>query len=76
MKKNRGRLGFYTMLQEICDRLFDDQNKVIDQWMYFYPGAIDSLPYGMPEALGKYEHIICYVDANHAGNLLNRTLYS
>ena len=25
----------------------------------------------MPEALAKYVHIICYVDANHAGNLLN-----
>ena len=30
----------------------------------------------MPESLGKYVHIICYVDANHAGNLLNRNSHS
>ena len=31
MKQNWGRLVFYPTLQEIDDRLFDDQNKVIDQ---------------------------------------------
>jgi len=76
MKYNVGRLGFDPTLQEIDDRLFDDQNKVIDQWRDFYPEAIDPLPHGMPEALGKSVQIICYVDANHAGNLLNRRSHS
>ena len=48
------------------------KKKVIDQWREFYPEAIDPLLHGMLEVLVKYEKIICYVDANHAGNLLNR----
>ena len=35
MKHNRGRLGFDLTLSDIDDRLFDDQNKVIDQWRDF-----------------------------------------
>ena len=61
MKHNRGRLGFYPTLQDIDDRFFDDQNKEIDQWRFFYPEAIDPLPHGMPEALGNYVKIIYYV---------------
>ena len=67
---------FDTTLHEIDDILFDDQNKVIDQCRYFYPESIDPLPHGMLEALGKYMRIIFYVDANHAGNLLNRRSHS
>ena len=48
------------------------KNKVIDKWREFYPKAIDLLPHGIPEALGKSVKMICYVDANHAGNILNR----
>ena len=49
---------------------------MIDQWRYFYPEDIDPFPRGILEALGKSVQIICYVDANHAGNLLNRRLHS
>ena len=49
---------------------------MIDKWKEFYPEAIDPLPHGMLEALGKFVQIICYVDANHAGNLLNRRSHS
>ena len=73
---NWGSFVFDTTLQEIDDRFSDDQNKVIDKWRYFYLEAIDQLPYDIPEALGKYVHMICYVDANHAGNLLNRRSHS
>ena len=38
--------------------------------------AIEALPHGMPEALVKSVQIICYVDANQAGNLLNRRSHS
>ena len=47
--------------------------KLIDQWKYFYLEAIDPLPNGMPEALGKCVQIISYVDANHSDTLLNRS---
>ena len=71
-KHNRGCLQFDPTLQEIDDILFYDKNKVIDQWMSFYTEVIDPLPYFVPEALGKSLQNICYVDANHAGNLFNR----
>ena len=32
LKHYRGRLGFDPTLQEIDDRFFNDQNKVIDHW--------------------------------------------
>ena len=37
MKYNQGRLGFDTTIQDIDDRLFDDQNNVIDKRREFYP---------------------------------------
>ena len=76
MKKNQGRLGSDTTLKDIEDIQIDDQNKVIDKWREFYMEAIEALPHGMPEALVKYVQIICYVDANQAGNLLNRRSHS
>ena len=45
---------------------------MIDQRRGFYPEDIDPMQHGMPEALGKSVKIICYVDTNHAGNILNR----
>ena len=45
---------------------------MIDQWRYFYLEAIYPFPHGTKKALGKSVQIICSVDANHAGNLLNR----
>ena len=72
MKHNWGRLVFDPTLQDIDDIFFDYQNKVIDQWRDFYTEAIDPLSHDNPEALGKFVQIICYVDENHAVNLLNR----
>ena len=72
MKYNQGRLRFDPTLQDIDDRFFDDQNKMIDQWRGFYPEAIEPLPHVIPEALGKYVKMICYVDVNQAGNILIR----
>ena len=45
-------------------------------WMDFYPDAEDRLPSQMPEPLGRKVRIRAYVDADHAGNLLNRRLHS
>ncbi len=30
----------------------------------------------MPEALGRAVKVLCYVDANHAGNMANRRSHS
>ena len=76
MKHYRSRLVFYPTLQEISDRIFYGQNKVIRKCRYSYPGYIDPFPHIILEALVKYVQIISYVDANHAGNLLNRRLHS
>ena len=35
MKLNPGRVVFYPTYQEIDDRLFEDQSKVVDQWREF-----------------------------------------
>ena len=48
IKHNQGCFGFDPTLQEINDRFFDDQNKVIGQFMDFYPEAIDLIPHSMP----------------------------
>ena len=41
MKHNWGHLVFDPKLQDIDDRFFDDQNKVIDQCRDFYTEDID-----------------------------------
>ena len=76
IKVNPGRIGFDSTYQEIDERLFDGQSRAVEQWKDFYPEAIDPLPHDMPEPLGNSVQIICYVDANHAGNLLNRRSHS
>ena len=37
-----------------------------------YPDAVEEVPPNAPEPLGKPIEITCYVDADHAGNLVNR----
>ena len=49
---------------------------MIDQWRDFYPEAIGLFQHDMSEALGESVHIICYVDANQAGNFLNMRSHS
>ena len=72
MNFNPGRAGFDPTYQDINGILFKDQSKVIDQWREFFPKSMDPLPHGMPEPLGKTVSIICYVDENHAGDILNK----
>ena len=76
IKLNPGIVVFDPKYQDIDDILSEDQSKVIYQWRYFYPEAIDSLPRGMPEPLGNTFQIIFYVDSNHTENLLNRQSHS
>jgi len=50
----------------------DDRRFQIFDWVDFYPDACDELPPGMPESRGLPVEISCFVDADHAGNLLTR----
>ena len=45
-------------------------------WKDFYGDIKDELPPGMPEPLGKSAHSTCFVDANHAGNVVTRRSHS
>jgi len=61
------KLVFDPAYPEIDERRFKDVD-----WKDFYPDASDELPPGMPEPLGLPVKISCFVDADHAGNLLTR----
>ena len=50
---------------------FDSQ-----EWKEFYPDAKESIPPNAPEPKGNPVTIHAYVDADHAGNLLNRRSHS
>ena len=67
---------FYLTCQDINDRLFEDQSKLMYQWRNFYPEAIDPLPHSILQPFVKTVQIICYIDANYAGNILNRLSHS
>jgi len=64
--------------------VFDDAMPVVDEsafrgncdWRDFYGDVPEELPPKMPKPLGKPVHIGCFVDANHAGNLVTRRSHS
>ena len=37
-----------------------------------YPDAVQTIPYDMPDPMGNPVNVICFVDANHAGNKITR----
>lgn len=50
-----------------------DLNDGPDQdWQEFYPGVEEEIPVNAPKALGKSVQMICFVDSDHAGDLLTR----
>jgi len=50
----------------------DDRRFHVTDWTDFYPDACDELPPHMPEPRGLPVDITCFVDADHAGNLVTR----
>jgi hypothetical protein len=46
----------------------DDFREV--DWSEFYGDVIEELPPKMPKPLGNLVNITCFVDANHAGNVV------
>jgi hypothetical protein len=61
-----------------CRLVFDDSyvditNELPDQdWRDFYPDAAEAIPPNAPEALGRKMQMTCFVDADHAGDLVTR----
>ena len=41
-------------------------------WSEFYPDAVEQIPEDMPEPKGKLAKITCYVDADHARDVVTR----
>jgi hypothetical protein len=60
--------------------VFDDATPMVDEsiflgdtdWRDFYGDVVEEDPRAMPEPLGKSVQISCFVDANHAGNVVTR----
>ena len=59
--------------------VFDPKHPEVDQgsfasvdtdWTDFYGEVVEDLLPGMPEPLGKSVHTTCFVDADHAGNVV------
>ena len=48
----------------------------VDEWREFYGNVAEELPATMPEPLGRPVRITCFVDADHAGNLVTRRSHS
>ena len=46
----------------------DDNGVLKEEWFNFYGNVEEELPLNMPEARGQELTILCFVDANHAGN--------
>ena len=76
MKNNPGRIVFDSFLSHTDERIFDGTARSQEEWNDFYPDAVEVLPRKIPEPLGNPVVMRCYVDANHAGNLLNRRSHS
>jgi len=51
---------------------FDERRFQPADWTDFYPKASDEFPPNMPEPRGYPVDITCFVDADHAGNLVTR----
>ena len=70
LKECVGRLVFDSVTPQIDERLFHPQDPEV--WKEFYPDAEEMLPPNAPPARGLKVKISCYVDADHAGNLVTR----
>jgi Reverse transcriptase (RNA-dependent DNA polymerase). len=72
INKNTGRIAFDPMIPlDDKDSIGPDET-LMSHWREFYPDAVDQIPPDMPEPLGNPVVLATYVDANHAGNLVNR----
>ena len=70
LKLISGRIVFDYKIPDIDEQLFHPSDKIF--WEEFYPDAEESIPGNAHPPRGKPVYFGCYVDADHAGNLLTR----
>jgi len=77
------RVLAYLKHHSTASMIFDDS--IVDwdpngfpthDWMTFYHDAKEPLPPNMPEPRGNEVPMNCFVDADHAGNLINHLLHT
>ena len=66
--ENGARIVFDPLTPNIDERVFNPDA----DWRDFYGDVAEELPPNMPEPKGKRVVISCFVDANHAGNMITR----
>ena len=66
--ENGERIVFDPKLPDIDERVFNSNA----EWQDFYGDVAEELPPNMPEPKGKSVIISCFVDANHAGNVITQ----
>ena len=70
LKEISGRIVFYSKIPDIYKQLSHHSDKIV--WEEFYPDTEESIPVNTPLPRRNPVYVRCYVDANHAGNLLTR----
>ena len=66
--KDKVKLVFDPNMPEIDESCFKHNM----DWTPFYGDLAEELPSKMPDPLGKGVNIFCFVDSNHAGNVVTR----
>ena len=69
-KKQLGRIVFDPSVPYIDEQIFNSNEE--GAWRDFYPDAEEMKPLNAPEPRGRSMTSSCYVDADHAGNLMTR----
>lgn len=67
-KKRFGQIVFDPVIPHIAKKLFSPQQD--GMWKDFYKDEEEQIPCNAPASRGRSVTILCYVDAEHAGNLM------
>jgi hypothetical protein len=66
--ENGARIDFDPKTPDIDERVFNSNAN----WRDFYGDVQEEMPPNLPEPKGKSVNISCFVNANHAGNVITR----
>jgi hypothetical protein len=64
------------ILLEDSEPMVDERNFYKADWTDFYPDTCEAIPPNAPAPRGNPILILCFVDADHAGNRITRRSYS
>ena len=70
LKEISGRIFFDSKIPDIDEQLFHPSDKSV--WEEFYLDAEEAIPWNTPPPRGFPVYGVCYVDADHAGNMITR----